>query len=278
MDLKVFLSQMFIYPVKSLAGIEVTRWPVVETGFLYDRQWMLVDQDNRFLSQRHMPKMALIKTALSESELILSAPGQADIFVPLQSESDHELEVEIWRDHCRASLLEQQVDEWFSEFLNVSCRLVFQPDDAIRRVDPDYARETDRVAFSDGFPFLLTTNASLESLNQAMGLSLPMIRFRPNLVVSGCEPYAEDCWQEIRIGELNFRLPKPCSRCIVPTIDPETAERGKEPMKTLQKLRKWEHHVYFGQNAIHDQSGELAVGMPVSIVKTGPAQPPLSEK
>jgi uncharacterized protein YcbX len=269
------LKQLFVYPVKSLAGIEVSRWPVVATGLRYDRQWMLVDQHGRFLSQRRLPEMALIKTALTESELILSAAGQADLHLPLQAQSETELEVEIWHDQCRASLLDQQVNQWFSDFLHTDCRLVFHADQTVRAVDPDYALASDQVAFSDGFPFLLVSTESMHSLNQAMGLSLPIIRFRPNLVVTAGEPYAEDRWREIKIGELAFRLPKPCSRCMVPTIDPDTAKRGKEPMQTLQKLRKWQKHVYFGQNAIHNQSGELAVGMPVTVIKSGDAQPPL---
>ncbi len=273
-DADLILQRIFIYPVKSLAGIEVSDWPVVATGLRYDRQWMLVDGEGRFLSQRRLPKMALIKTALTGAELILSAPGQADLHLPLQAETGAELEVEIWRDQCRASLLAQHVDQWFSDFLQTDCRLVSYSAGTVRPVDPDYALANDRVAFSDGFPFLLVSSESMDSLNQAMGLSLPIIRFRPNLVISGGEPYAEDRWREIKIGEVSFRLPKPCSRCIVPTIDPDTAERGKEPMQTLQKLRKWQNQVYFGQNAIHDQTGELAVGMPVTVIKTGPAQPP----
>ncbi len=272
----IILQQMFVYPVKSLAGIEVSTWPVDKTGFRHDRQWMLIDQENRFLSQRRLPKMVLIKPELTDAALQLSAPGMTPIQIPLQPGAADTVAVEIWHDHCQAVLLKQKVNQWFSDFLKIDCRLVFHPQQAVRPVDPTYAAPTDQVAFADGFPFLLLSQASLDALNHAMGLSLPIIRFRPNLVISGCSAYAEDSWRKIQIGDISFRLPKPCSRCAVPTIDPVTAERSSEPMQTLQKIRKWQKHVYFGQNALHDKSGRLTVGMPVNVIKTGPAQPPLT--
>ncbi len=271
----IILNNIFIYPVKSLAGIEVGEWPVDNKGLQYDRRWILVDDNNQFLSQRRVPEMALIKTRIQHEQLILSAPGHEPLTLPLTPDTTRKTAIQIWKDQCQAAVLDERADQWLSDFLKISCRLVFQPDDEIRPVDPDYATSRDQTSFSDGFPFLLLSDASLSALNQAMQLELSIIRFRPNLVVSGCEPYAEDSWREIRIGEITFRLPKPCSRCAVPTIDPETAEKDKEPLKTLQKIRKWNKHVYFGQNALHDKTGKLKTGMKVEIIKTGDAQPPL---
>jgi len=271
----ITLSAITLYPVKSLAGISVNSWPVIRTGLQYDRQWMLVDTDNRFLSQRTLPKMALIKTALTDMHLILSADGKDDLLLALAPEGGEIIESQIWNDQCAAISVSVKADQWLSDFLKIDCRLVYQPETLIRSVDADYAQPTDTVAFSDGFPFLLISENSLVSLNNDMALNLPMTRFRPNLVVSGCASYAEDIWREINIGAIDFRLPKPCSRCSVIVIDPETAEVGQEPLRTLNLIRKWQNKVYFGQNALHNQLGRLTVGDRVHIKVMGERQPPL---
>ncbi len=269
------LSAITLYPVKSLAGISVTSWPVTKTGLQYDRKWMLVDNAGQFLSQRKLPQMALIKTALTGSHLILSASGMEDLSLPLMPADGEIINSKIWNDQCDARSVSLEADQWLSRFLNQDCRLVYQPDEMIRQVDSDYGRHTDNVAFSDGFPFLVISENSLVSLNQEMQLNLPMTRFRPNLVISGCHSYAEDSWREISIGAIDFRLPKPCSRCAIPTIDPETAVTGKEPLRTLNRIRKWQNNVYFGQNALHNQCGTLTVGDIVQVKVTGPKQPPI---
>jgi len=269
------LSAITLYPVKSLAGISVNSWPVTKTGLQYDRKWMLVDNSGQFLSQRKLPQMALIKTALTDSYLILSASGMKDLLLRIKPADGNIINSTIWNDQCEARSVSQEADEWLSSFLNQSCHLVYQPDEMIRRVDPDYGRPTDNVAFSDGFPFLIISKNSLVSLNREMQLNLPMTRFRPNLVIAGCSAYAEDNWREISIGAIDFRLPKPCSRCAIPTIDPETAQTGKEPLRTLNRIRKWHNNVYFGQNALHNQCGTLTVGDIVQVKVTGPKQPPI---
>ena len=269
------LSDIFIYPVKSLAGIKVSNWPVNEKGLLHDRKWMLIDSNNQFLSQRRLPKMVLIKTQLTDSELILSTSISGSISLPLYPDDGDVCDITIWNDQCSAKTTTTVADQWLSDFLGLDCRLVYQPDEVVRPVDPDYATATDKVYFSDGFPFLILSKASLNSLNLAMGLQLPIQRFRPNLVISNCESYAEDSWREITINGIGFRLPKPCSRCSVPTIDIETAQTNKEPLTTLNRLRKWNKHVYFGQNALHNTHGELSTGNTVEINQTGSRQPPL---
>lgn len=273
--MNLFLSDIYLYPVKSLAGISVRQWPVTATGLQYDRKWMIVDNAGRFLSQRTLPRMALIKTRLSDRELILSADSMDELRLTLDRTNNEMVSCTIWNDQCLARSVSVEADAWFSEFLQQTCRLVHQPDDQIRAVDPRFARANDQTAYSDGFPFLIVSENSLTALNRAMNRNLPMQRFRPNLVISGCAAYAEDTWREIRVGSIDFRLPKPCSRCAVPTIDPETAETGKEPLTTLSRLRKWQNKVYFGQNALHDQVGLLSIGDPVTIQSTGPRQPPL---
>ncbi len=269
------LSEIIVYPVKSLAGISVNSWPVTEKGLQHDRKWMLIDSNRQFLSQRTLPIMALIKTALTDKNLILSAPGMESLSLALAPVDGEIISSTIWHDRCDARSVSTQTDLWLSDFLKQECRLVYQPDEAIRPVDPHYAQPGDKVAFADGFPFLIISENSLTALNQDMHLNLPMIRFRPNLVISGCPAYAEDSWREIGIGAIDFRLPKPCSRCSVPTIDPETAQTGKEPLTTLNRTRKWQNKVYFGQNALHNQYGQLSVGDVVNIKLSGPKQPPL---
>jgi uncharacterized protein YcbX len=267
------LKQIFVYPIKSLAGFSVQHWEVGSKGLMYDRQWMLIDSQHQFLSQRRLPRMALIKTRIEQSQLILSAPDQQDFAIPLQAEVGETLEVTIWDDHCEARTVSSAVDHWFSQFLETECRLVYHPEHSTRQVDQRYAQPQDQTAFSDGFPFLIVSQGSLDALNQAMQLEMSMSRFRPNLVISECDAYAEDSWRRIQIGKIGLRLPKPCSRCSVPTIDPETGIIGKEPLTTLNRLRKHDNKVYFGQNAIHDHLGTLSVGDALEILETGPNQP-----
>jgi len=269
------LSDIYIYPVKSLAGIKVSKWQVNDKGLLHDRKWMLIDSDNQFLSQRRIPKMALIKTHLCENSLTLTTTTSGSVSLPLYPQNGEEIITTIWKDQCLAKTVSKDIDNWLSDFLDIQCRLVYQPDEIVRTVDQNYATSIDKVYFSDGFPFLIISDASLASLNHEMELQLPMLRFRPNLVISNCESYDEDSWRNISINNISFRLPKPCSRCTVPTIDLETAETSKEPLKTLNRLRKANNRVYFGQNALHDNSGELYIGCDVIINEIGSKQPAL---
>lgn len=270
------LSQIFVYPVKSLRGFQVDAWPVDATGLRHDRKWMLVDEQGLFLSQRKLPRMTLIRTAIHADCLRLSAPGMTDLSLPLQADTEATLQVEVWGDICQGQRCGAKADAWLSQFLQTPCHLVWHADDQRRQVDQKYALPDDQTAYSDGFPFLLVSEASLQAINEAMNLSLSMERFRPNLVVSGCDSYAEDQWRRILLNEIEFRLPKPCSRCSVPAIDPETAEIGKEPLLTLAQSRKWQNKVYFGQNVLHDRVGMLSVGSVVAVLEQGDKQPPLA--
>lgn len=269
------LSQIYIYPVKSLAGIAVAEWPVDSTGLRFDRKWMLIDAERQFLSQRRLPQMALIKTRIGRDCLILSAPRQPDLELSLFPTGGDEVEVGIWHDRCLAKTVSAAVDDWLSRFLQTDCRLVYHPDDQVRQVDQRYAQPADQTAFSDGFPFLVISENSLNALNQLLDAPVSMRRFRPNLVIADCDSHAEDLWRRIQINDIVFRLPKPCSRCAVPGIDPETAVRNKEPLATLNRVRRWDNKVYFGQNALHDRCGILAVGDGIDILESGEKKPPL---
>ena len=263
----IVLSELYFYPVKSLRGIKLERAPVDRRGIRFDRHWMLVDPEGRFVTQRQSPRMALVGTRLIPGGLRLCAPGMPDLEIPGDDGAGDPVQVQVWRDQCLARSAGDPAAAWLSRFLERPCRLVYLPESTVRPVDPDYARSGDQVGFSDGFPFLLLSEASLEDLNSRLDTPLPMQRFRPNLVVRGCLPYAEDGWRRIRIGEIRFRVVKPCSRCAIPTIDTRTGEKGVEPLRTLNRYRRRGNQVYFGQNLIQEDQGELRVGAPVEILE-----------
>lgn len=264
---QAILSGLMIYPVKSLAGIELRQSEVDRFGLRHDRRWMVVNAAGKFLSQRELPQMALIRQTLSADGLTLSTNGKPDLHLPLTPREIDRIEVDVWHDHCHAIPCGSEADTWLSEALGQPCRLVYFPDGEERPIDPEYAESQDRTAFSDGFPLLLISEASLEDLNARLEQKLPISRFRPNLIVSGCNAYAEDNWRQIRIGELDCRVVKPCSRCTITTVDPKTAQRGPEPLKTLAGYRRQGNKVFFGQNLLHNRPGLLKVGMRVEILE-----------
>lgn len=260
------LTGLYRYPVKSMGGDAFRTLEVRTRGFRFDRHWMLVDMQGHFLSQRQQPRMSLINARVDDDDrLQLCAPGMPDLSVG--ADTDGRMAVVVWGDAVQASPAGTDADAWLSGFLGLRCRLVRFPDEVVRAVDPDFADPTDQVGFADGFPFLLISQASLDDLNGRLDEAVPMLRFRPNLVVDGCDAYTEDGWRRIRIGDIEFRVAKPCSRCIIPTIDPATGLRGQEPLRTLMSYRRRDNKVYFGQNLIHDGIGRLAVGMPVEVLE-----------
>jgi len=225
---------------------------------------MLVDETGEFMSQRAHPRMALISTSISTSisdeHLIAGAPGLPDLEIPLRQEDENLVDVSVWGDANRGATVGEEADRWFSEFLQFPCQLVRKPEDDPRLVDSSYAVSGDQVGFADGFAFLLISEASLEDLNSRSADPLPINRFRPNFVVKGCGPYAEDGWDRLRIGNIPFRVAEACPRCAVTTVDQRTGVRGKEPLRTLATYRKSEGEVFFGRNLIHDASGTVRVG------------------
>ena len=254
------VSQLFIYPLKSGRGIEVDRATVGDRGFEHDRRWLLVDEFGEFLTQRSLPRMALIDVALADGHLTFQAPEMPTLEVPLQPEANELLWVVVWSDRCQSLALGPQYDEWFSRFLGITCRLVYMPDETVRPVDPDYAGPEDRVGFADGFPFLVISEGSLEFLNQKLEQPVTMARFRPNIVVRGCKPHAEDHWARVQIGSVVFAGVKLCARCKLVMVDPQTAEVFPEPLRTLSHYRRREQGVMFGQNMLAAGRGTITVG------------------
>lgn len=261
------LARIYVHPIKSARGISLERAELDALGLRHDRRWMLVDSEGTFLSQRALPKMALISPSLSNDALYVSAPGMSDLSLPLHPpETAERLPVSIFGDELLAAPAGDEADSWFASFLGVECRLVYMPGDAVRPVDPRYAASTDRVAFADGFPLLMFSEASLEDLNSRLPEPISERRFRPNILISGCEPFAEDGWKRLRIADVSLRVAKPCARCTIPAVDPATAEKSKEPLRTLNDYRKVGSEVMFGQNLAHDGAGELRVGDAVEIL------------
>ena len=259
------LSGIRVYPIKSCGGIPVEEADLGPTGLLDDRRWMLVDGRGGFMSQRGHPRMALVSTRFAHDRLIVGAPGMPDLELPPGEQTEKRVTVEVWGDVQRGEPVGVEADGWFESFLGVPCRLVRKPDDDVRPVDSAYAAENDQTSFADGFPLLLISEASLRDLNRRLEHPVAMDRFRPNLVVSGCDPYAEDGWTEIRTGDAAFRVAEPCPRCAITTVDQRSGERGKEPLRTLATYRKTDGQVWFGRNLIHTSPGALRVGDPVEV-------------
>lgn len=259
------VEKLFVYPVKSCGRVMVEVAEVGATGFELDRRWMVVGEDGRFLSQRRHPKLALVRVRVDGDRLSLEAPGRSVLEVNLEGESKPANRVVVWEDECRAVDEGVAAARWFSEHLDHPARLVRLADDDARPLSSSSAQPGDRVSFADAFPFLLLSTASLDELNRQLSLPVSIERFRPNIVVGGCEAHAEDGWRQLRIGEVDFRVAKPCARCVVVTIDQSTGDRGREPLRTLSTYRTVDGQVLFGQNLIHRGRGVVRVGDPVIV-------------
>jgi uncharacterized protein YcbX len=225
---------------------------------------MIVDQAGLFVSQRQVARLALVRTAFQGEFISVWAPGFETLELPRRHESEPARTVKIWRDQSLACV-HPEGSAWFSQFLGAPHELVYMPDAQCRRVDPTRANPGDIVSFADGYPFLLISEGSLSDLNRRLAQPLPMERFRPNIVVAGIEPFAEDEFERVTLGDLSFRGVKRCDRCSVTTVDLETGQTGREPLRTLAKFRLRDSKVWFGMNLVHDGPGRLRVGDPVRV-------------
>jgi uncharacterized protein YcbX len=259
------LSGLNIYPIKAARGIALDQSEVDQFGLRYDRRWMVVDHSGMFLSQRSHARLALVVPSIHGDTLRIAAPGMRVLETPLHPAEAVVTRVTVWDDSCLATWVGEAAARWFSELLGCDCTLVQMADPYVRPADPTFAPAGTRVSFADGYPFLLISEESLADLNRRLKQPLPMNRFRPNLVVTGGEPYAEDGWERVEIGGLGLRIVKPCGRCVVTTTDQATGERGLEPLRTLATYRKMGGGVMFGQNVVHEGVGRLRVGDPVVV-------------
>lgn len=257
----LLLSDILIYPVKSLAGISVDQSVVQIRGLQYDRRWMLTDEQGMFVSQREVPEMALLHTAIEPPFLRIffkNNPAQ-QVLVPLEYDAADKKRVQVWSQRCMARTSDRLIDEWFSDHLRHRLSLVHMPGTTRRATDGRYAPKGQYVSFADAFPFLVLGEASLGDLNSRLSEPVPMNRFRPNLVFSGGTPFAEDEWAQFEIGNAVFSGVKPCARCVMITIDQQTTARSAEPLKTLSGYRRSGNKVLFGQNAVCLNASDMPV-------------------
>lgn len=266
--MRTVVASMFVYPVKSCGGVEVDRAEVDAFGFRNDRRWMIVDEDERFLTQRTVPLLATIRVGLSDGRLSLSSAGWEDLELDAFPERAYAHPVIVWRDTVDALPVGAEADAWLTSVLGRPARLRWMPGASVRPAKRDPAGISPRISFADAYPFLVVSRESLDALNDRLAKPLPMNRFRPNIVVEGAGPFAEDEWTRFRIGAVEFDVAGPCARCATTTTDQETGARGVEPLRTLATFRREGNEVMFGQNAIHRGPGEVRIGDPVEVLES----------
>lgn len=266
-SMPILLTELWIYPVKSLGGIRLSESYAEARGLQYDRRWMIVDENGIFLTQRNNPKMATINVFFHDTGLLLAPrfDPSNQVLVPFRRISNEPLKVKVWKDSVIAYTVCHEADVWLSEQLEKKVRIVEMTESSHRKMDAQLAGPDATVSFADDFPYLLISEASLHELNSRLEQPVGMNRFRPNFVVSGTGPFAEDSWKYIQIGNVGFHVAKPCERCVLTTIDQQTGTKGREPLKTLATFRKHEHKVLFGQNLIGLQTGTITEGNQIII-------------
>ncbi|MEQ1588378.1 MAG: MOSC N-terminal beta barrel domain-containing protein [Cyclobacteriaceae bacterium] len=266
---RLTLSEIWIYPVKSLAGIRSKRAKVKQKGLANDRRWMLVDEAGRFLTQREHPEMSQFQLAMDKGQLIIwnrfETGNQLVISDPAPANQDNLIRVTIWDDEVEAAEVSHVYSQWFSDQLRIKCKLVFFPETNRRDVDPDFAIKNEQVSLADAYPFLIIGQASLDDLNKRLRNPVPMNRFRPNFVFTGGAAHEEDSWKEFRIGRNRFIGVKPCSRCVLTTVDQLTGVKGREPLATLATYRKQGSKIKFGQNLLAIDYDEIQEGDEIEL-------------
>ncbi|MEX2591603.1 MAG: MOSC N-terminal beta barrel domain-containing protein [Anditalea sp.] len=256
------LQDIHIYPIKSLGGVRVSEAQVEIRGFQFDRRWMLVDENGRFLSQRTLHELALLQVIIESQGLKIMHKQQPELlhWIPFEPQTNNFIPVTVWDDTVIGQLVSPESNDWFSRALGIPCRLVRMPLSTKRHIEEKHAVNQETVSFADAMPFLIIGQKSLDDLNGKLIVPVPMNRFRPNLVFSGGEAFEEDKWEKVKIGECLFKITKPCGRCVVTTVDQETAITGKDPLKTLAQYRTVGKKVLFGQNMIALTTGTVKVG------------------
>jgi uncharacterized protein len=253
------IAELLVYPVKSLRGVSLTCSHVERRGLRHDRRWMVVDADGRFMTQRELYKMALIDTAITDSGLVLSQEGKGSVEVPFEPKGATR-EVQVWKSFCQAQEVGEEPNRWLSDTLGRSAALVYMPETTERPLAPPEGKQGEVIAFSDAQPILIASQASIEDLNGKLKNPIPIRRFRPNVVVKGCDAFEEDRWQSIQFGDVALRKTKRCGRCLVTTIDIQTGTPSDEPLRTLNAFRKDGNNVFFGCYYVPESFGELRIG------------------
>jgi uncharacterized protein YcbX len=267
------VASLHIFPVKSMAGVSPPSARVKPWGLEGDRRWMVVTPNGHFLTQRDHPGMALLAPKLSGTTLHLASPGRGAIEAIATGPP---MQVRVWNDIVPAATCSPEIDAFVTAALGTPSRLVYLNDPTCRAVSARWRQPGETVTFADGFPVLITSLSSLADLNARLATPIRINRFRGNIVIAGAPPWAEDTWRIIRIGPVSFRIAKPCDRCVVTTIEQETAARPEpaEPLRTLGTFRRAGQGVMFGQNLVPLCEGEIAIGDPIEILEQGPSNLP----
>ena len=262
------LSNLTYYPIKACRGFDVAESQVERMGLANDRRMMVVTPSGKFLTQREYPRLALVTPTVKNGMVTLSAPNFDSLQFGIQS-TGTPTPVEVWKSKDVSAIDQgEESAQWLSDWLGVSVRLVHVADGFKRKLNPEYAvHADDHTGFADGYPILIISEESLQDLNSKLDSAVPMNRFRPNIVIRGCEPFAEETWKRIRIGGVEMALVKPCARCVVTTIDKDTLAKSKEPLKTLSSYRMQELGAIFGVNVIPLNEGAVKVGMSVEVLE-----------
>ncbi|MEI9917294.1 MAG: MOSC N-terminal beta barrel domain-containing protein [Bacteroidota bacterium] len=260
------VSEINIYPVKSLGGISVSSATVMKKGLEHDRRWMLIDEENIFLTQRIHHRMALFRMSFGNEGFQVCYDSDC-VNIPSIMEGDP-VRAKIWDDEVTVSEVSTKLSDWFSQHLGIKCRLVAFPEENDRPVDVRYRVGDDHVSLADAYPLLVVGQRSLDDLNNRLEIPLPMNRFRPSVVFTGGEPFEEDHWEKFTMNNLRFAGVKLCKRCVLTTIDQATGQKGIEPLVTLAKYRRKDGGVYFGQNVIPIEPGKISIGDEIIVNST----------
>lgn len=268
---ELILSEIWIYPIKSLGGIQLSSAKVFEKGLQFDRRWMLVDEANVFMTQRVYPKMALLKQSILENKLtVTKADPNSGVRPSITIDMTKlplgdTIQSKVWDNNVLVQEVDSNFSDWFSTQLEMRCKLVFFPESNSRPVDEKYRVNDENVGLADAYPFLIIGQSSLDDLNSRLDQKVPMDRFRPNFVFTGGEPYEEETWRNFKVGQNRFVGVKPCARCVLTTVDQVTAIKGTEPLATLSTYRRKETKVLFGQNVVAIDHTSVNVGDPIMV-------------
>ena len=266
------LASIHIYPLKSCAPLPLATADVQTRGLARDRRWMAADGNDKFMTGREQPRLTLIRARPDGDALLLSAPGMPDLRLDPPPLDGARIDTAVWGAAVRPLLAQPTAHAWISTFLGMPSRLVHMDAACVRPVkakyEGRYGVDGDEVSFADAFPLLLISQAALDALNAQLAAPVPILRFRPNLVVAGTAPHAEDGWKRIRVGTVEFDVVKPCVRCVFTTVDFDRGERDPagEPLRTLTTYRRSPDGVTFGQNLIPRGHGVVRVGDPVDVL------------
>jgi uncharacterized protein YcbX len=266
------LSALYLHPLKSTAALSVESLEIEPRGPRFDRRWLVVDADGRFVTARAVAELVLVRAEPLGAGLRLSAPGMAPLEVAPPPSGAPRASVTVWKDTIDAPRADPAADAWLGAFLQREVRLVHMDDAARRAVDPDYGRAGDEVSFADGYPLLAISQAALDDLNarlaEAGRAPVTMTHFRPNLVVDGVDAHAEDGWRRVRIGGIDFDAVKPCTRCVFTTVDPALGRRRDDgqPLEILKDYRRTPAGITFGMNLIARGTGTLRRGDAVEVL------------